>query len=251
VDLVQHPEATDAPIPDETIRMMVDRQVICSMLENGITGKQWADTQKRIQQRADSLKKADSTKKVDSVKAAAVPRGDTLRSYADSMLADILSRRPARAKTSAEIARDSSNVRTLLRRRNAERLIQAGCIVTASTDNYRGNAPEFSREPKPVYNDPGIGSIIAIEGLVELGMTPGQAIVAATRNGAIASRALDKYGTVEAGKSADLLLLAADPLADIHNIRRLAMVMKEGQIVDAHKLPLKPVFYRPVAKAEK
>ena len=50
------------------------------------------------------------------------------------------------------------------------------------------------------------------------------------------------------GKIADLLLLGGDPLADIHNIRKLALVMKDGAIVDVRKLPLKPVFYRPVAK---
>ena len=56
---------------------------------------------------------------------------------------------------------------------------------------------------------------MAIEGLVELGMTPSQAIVAATRNGAIASRRLADFGTIEPGKIADLVVLAADPLADI------------------------------------
>ena len=56
---------------------------------------------------------------------------------------------------------------------------------------------------------------MAIEGLVELGMTPSQAIVAATRNGAIAARGLNDFGTLEPGKLADLVILTADPLADI------------------------------------
>ena len=41
----------------------------------------------------------------------------------------------------------------------------------------------------------------------------------------------------------------ADPLADIHNVRTLAMVMKDGVVIDHAKLPLKPVFYKPIPKA--
>ncbi len=69
-----------------------------------------------------------------------------------------------------------------MRRKNAQKLIAAGAIVTVGTDNYWAAAPEFSRTPKPETQDHGIGTIIAIEGLVELGMTPMQAIVSATRH---------------------------------------------------------------------
>jgi len=61
----------------------------------------------------------------------------------------------------------------------------------------------------------------------------------------MASKALDQYGTVEVGKAADLLLLDADPLADIHNIRRLGTVVKSGRVVDLTKLPTKPIYTRP------
>jgi imidazolonepropionase-like amidohydrolase len=123
------------------------------------------------------------------------------------------------------------------RRRNAQKLIQAGCLLTPGTDSYWGAAPEFAREPKPENQDHGSGTILAIEGLVELGMTPSQAIVSGTRNGAIACRRLKDFGTVEAGKLADLLILDADPLADIHNIRKLHLVMKEGRQIDFAGLP--------------
>ena len=245
VDLVQHPEATDALIPPPVMKLMIERGTICSMLENTITGKPWADFQKRLKTKRDSVTKADSTRKADAAKVAS---GDTLRSFSDSSLAEMLLRRPDRAKTGAEVARDSSNLRMLYRRKNAEELIKAGCIVTASTDNYRGTAPEFERIPRVETQQPGIGTILSIEGLVELGMTPAQAIVAATKNGARAMRMIDSLGTVEPGKLADLLVLGADPLADVHNIRRLVVVMKDGRMVDVRKLPLKPVFYRPVAK---
>jgi imidazolonepropionase-like amidohydrolase len=245
VDLIQHPEATDALIPSDLIRLMVSKRVICSILENTITGIAWTDFQKGIKAKTDSVARADSVRKADSVKVVA---GDTLRSWADSTIAELLIRRPTRVKTQGEVDRDSTNQRMIFRRRNAEGLIKAGCITTASTDNYRGSAPEFERTPRTPVQQPGVGTIFAIEGLVELGMTPAQAIVAATRNGALAMRMADRLGTIEVGKMADLVLLRGDPLADIHNIRKLIMVVKDGKIVELGKLPEKPVFYRPVAK---
>ena len=68
-----------------------------------------------------------------------------------------------------------------MRRLNAQNLIKAGNILTPGTDNYVGTAPEFRREPKPIWTEPGMGTIAAIEGLVELGMTPSQAIVVRLR----------------------------------------------------------------------
>jgi imidazolonepropionase-like amidohydrolase len=68
-------------------------------------------------------------------------------------------------------------------------------------------------------------------------MTPSQAIVAATKNGAIASRRLADFGTIEAGKIGDLVVLTANPLADIKNIRKVAIVFKDGRSVDRTRLP--------------
>jgi imidazolonepropionase-like amidohydrolase len=109
--------------------------------------------------------------------------------------------------------------------------------VTPGTDSYWAAAPELTRTPKPPEQDHGIGTIMAIEGLVELGMTPSQAIVAGTKNGAIAARGLKDFGTIEAGKLADLVLLSADPLADIHNLRKVAAIYKDGRAVDRARLP--------------
>ena len=41
----------------------------------------------------------------------------------------------------------------------------------------------------------------------------------------------DDLGTVEVGKLADLVVVAASPLVDINNVRRLFLVLKEGRIV--------------------
>ena len=75
-------------------------------------------------------------------------------------------------------------------------------------------------------------------------MTPAQAIVAATKNGAIASRGLADFGTIEVGKRADLIVLDADPLADITNLRKLSLVMRDGRIVDRAALPTQRVLSR-------
>ncbi len=73
----------------------------------------------------------------------------------------------------------------------------------------------------------------------EKGMKPMDALMAATRNVAAAYHKLDQLGTLEKGKIADLVILDADPLADLENVRKISMVMKEGRLVDREKLPLR------------
>jgi imidazolonepropionase-like amidohydrolase len=128
--------------------------------------------------------------------------------------------------------------------RNALKLIAAGCKVTPASDSYLGDAPEFRRTVKTEELEPGSGTIRAIEGFVELGMTPMQAIVAATANGAGAALRSRDLGTIEMGKLADVVLLAADPLTDIHNIETIAAVIAQGRIVDLDALPEHPLFFK-------
>jgi imidazolonepropionase-like amidohydrolase len=79
---------------------------------------------------------------------------------------------------------------------------------------------------------PGVGIHHELELLVDAGLTPMQAIMAATRNPAEGFRVLDKLGTVEAGKFADLVILHADPLADIRNTQQIEAVIKDGKVLD-------------------
>src|SRR6266704_1576899 len=67
--------------------------------------------------------------------------------------------------------------------------------------------------------------------LVKAGMTPMQAIQAGTRIGAEALRWDDRLGTVEAGKLADLVAVAGDPLKDISEMTRVTFVMIGGKVV--------------------
>ena len=65
--------------------------------------------------------------------------------------------------------------------------------------------------------------------LVESGVTPLGALQMATRNPALFMGATDKYGSVTPGKIADLVLLDADPLKDIHNTTKISAVFLSGK----------------------
>ena len=73
---------------------------------------------------------------------------------------------------------------------------------------------------------------VEIEQMVIAGMTEMQALVAATRTSADLCGVEEHLGTVEKGKLADLIVLSANPLDDITNIRNLNMVFKSGNSID-------------------
>jgi imidazolonepropionase-like amidohydrolase len=69
---------------------------------------------------------------------------------------------------------------------------------------------------------------VELDMMVRAGLTPMQAIVAAT-SGAATAMKLDQLGTIQPGKQADLLVLNADPLADIKNTRQIHSVWIGGR----------------------
>lgn len=78
-----------------------------------------------------------------------------------------------------------------------------------------------------------------LEFLVKAGLTPEEALEAATRRAAEMLDAEDEFGTIEPGKRADLLILGANPLDDIRNTRSLETVIAEGRVVDRDALPIR------------
>jgi imidazolonepropionase-like amidohydrolase len=77
---------------------------------------------------------------------------------------------------------------------------------------------------------PGYAVHREMELLVAAGLTPGEAISAATRNGALLLR-VDSLGLIVPGKVADLVVLERDPLADIRNTLSIHRVMMRGRMV--------------------
>jgi imidazolonepropionase-like amidohydrolase len=101
-------------------------------------------------------------------------------------------------------------------REMAARLSRAGVTLGTGTD---------------VWQIP-TGVHLELEQLVAAGLTPAQAIHAATGDAARILGAEKDLGTIEVGKWADLVLLDADPLSDIRNTRRIWLVLHNGHIVD-------------------
>jgi imidazolonepropionase-like amidohydrolase len=90
-----------------------------------------------------------------------------------------------------------------------------------------------------VFNVPGFATLRELESLVAAGLTPYQALETGTRNPAIALGVPASFGTVEVGRRADLLLLDADPLADIRNVWKRAGVVLAGRYFPASELDAK------------
>ena len=63
------------------------------------------------------------------------------------------------------------------------------------------------------------------------GATPWQTLVAATKHGAAICGVGDELGTVEVGKVADLIVVGANPLDDINNVRKLQLVLQNGEVI--------------------
>jgi imidazolonepropionase-like amidohydrolase len=77
---------------------------------------------------------------------------------------------------------------------------------------------------------PGFSVHEELQWLVKIGFTPLEALTAATRHSAESLGRLKDLGTVEVGKRADLVLLEADPLADIANTARIGAVVADGRL---------------------
>jgi imidazolonepropionase-like amidohydrolase len=103
--------------------------------------------------------------------------------------------------------------------RNLAKLSAAGVKIILGTD---GNTPWAPH--------------VEMEDMVVAGMTPMQVIVASTKNAAEFLRIADA-GTLAAGKSADFLVLDANPLDDIKNTRKISAVYLYGAVVDRAAYP--------------
>jgi len=100
---------------------------------------------------------------------------------------------------------------------NLRRIHEAGIAVAIGAS---GGAPLTLHGPATANE---------MEAVASAGLTPMAVLVAATQNGAIAMGRTD-FGTLEPGKIADLVVLERDPLADISNVRSVALVVRGGKV---------------------
>jgi imidazolonepropionase-like amidohydrolase len=100
---------------------------------------------------------------------------------------------------------------------NMRRFIREGAKFSLGTDT-----PAFLNFPQ---EDPNAAEF---RFMIEQGMSPMDAVIAATRNGAEALGMLDELGTIEEGKVADVIVVAGNPLVDPDALKRVYAVIKDG-----------------------
>jgi imidazolonepropionase-like amidohydrolase len=131
---------------------------------------------------------------------------------------------------------------------NDRRLIEAGARLLLTTD---GGVWSSTSRTHPIYarastapDSPvvlGASHVHWLRAAFERGLSPMDALLAATRNVAEAYR-VDDVGTLEIGKRADLVVLDADPLAAAEAYGQVALVVQGGEVVDRDRLPERPVL---------
>jgi hypothetical protein len=115
---------------------------------------------------------------------------------------------------------------------------KAGGKILAGSDTFL-SVPGLSLQREMVF-------------LVDAGFTPMRAIMVATRDNAEFLGKGKELGTIEPGKLADIIVVSANPLADISNAQRVTMVIKGGQVMDItyhpnYSIPnASPTITRPV-----
>lgn len=103
--------------------------------------------------------------------------------------------------------------------REAQRdMLARGVQVIGSTDAGVANVPLDSMP----------GELVAM--VEELGLTPMQAITAATYTGALACGRADDFGSIQPGRRADLLAVEGDPTRNVSDVRKLRWVFKDGVV---------------------
>jgi imidazolonepropionase-like amidohydrolase len=112
-------------------------------------------------------------------------------------------------------------VMTPVAQENLRLIVEGGGVIVLGSDQSSG--PASHRE---------------LELMVEGGIPALEAIRIGTLNAAIFMGKERELGSVEEGKLADLVLLSADPLADISNAQAIEMVIKAGRIIDRGALDL-------------
>jgi imidazolonepropionase-like amidohydrolase len=123
-----------------------------------------------------------------------------------------------------------SNQATEIKRRMKDVIANVGML------HDRGVSIVVGTDTGNPYVFPGYSVHQELELLVRSGLTPMEALEAATRRAAEMIGAGEQFGTIEVGKRADILILKENPLETIRNTRSLEVVISEGRVVDRDAL---------------
>jgi len=145
---------------------------------------------------------------------------DTLRAYIDSKIQRTYLKRLASARQQSAAARAFSQKLEAKFRSLVPQMQAAGVTILAGSDSGPFNS----------FTYPGASLQAELALLVQAGLTPAQALRAATSNGAAFMGVASRSGSIAVGKDADLVLLTANPLADINNVRKIAAVVSRGKV---------------------
>jgi imidazolonepropionase-like amidohydrolase len=151
---------------------------------------------------------------------------DTLLAYIDPKIQRTYAQRQAGAR------QQSAAVRAFTQKLEAKfmtlvpQMQAAGVTILAGSDSGPFNS----------YTYPGASLHDELRELVQAGLTPAQALRAATLSGAQFMGVAAHTGTITVGKDADLLLLTANPLANVANARKISAVVSRGKVYSAPTL---------------
>ncbi|MFC7666524.1 amidohydrolase family protein [Hymenobacter humi] len=144
---------------------------------------------------------------------------DTLRAYIDPRIQATYVRRLASARQQSPAAQAFSRKLEAKFFSLVPEMQAAGVPILAGSDSGPFNS----------FIYPGASLQDELLMLVQAGLTPAQALQAATINGAKFMGVANRTGTIAPGKDADLLLLTANPLENIANIKRIDAVISRGK----------------------
>lgn len=151
----------------------------------------------------------------------------------------------ADSATRAKVA----ETRTMPRRRSDAQLEAAAASRARAREIMQANLLRLHAAGVPIVMGTDAGNTFTLHGasvnqemeaMQAAGLSPMDVLVASTRNGARAMGRGDDLGTLERGKIADLVVLGADPTADIANVRRIEAVMRGGLLHERRALEFPP-----------
>lgn len=217
IDTLEHPFYPDFVIDDDIIKGFAAKGITAaSLLRVMVTGAEHASDPQAF----------DETKFIMSLSPEEYRQ---LMNYRDKM--QFLVNHPTQSgisiydkgdSESDEAGQNGPSLESQLKDREVSRLNMRHFIENKVRLSMGTDAPAFMDF---LQDDP---NALEMASMVELGMSPMDAIIAATRHGAEMLGVGDRLGTIEAGKLADVIVVAGDPLADIGVMKRVAIVIKDG-----------------------